>query len=346
MLARSLLVLSIACLSQVLGTPAVLEDRAAQEQHPTTALYKKFLLFEQYAAAAFCPDNNKPPGGNLLKCGPGICPDVEKAKAKSSTQFQNSLKTDVTGYVAVDQTNKLITVFFRGSESIRNWVADITFVDTDTQLCDGCKAEKGFWESWEEAEKRDGITKAVKVAKDANKGMFLTLLIVEQKHKTNQGADYQIVVGGHSLGAAVATLAAASLRKAGNKLDLYTYGSPRVANEELRKWIEKNSDSSSAKPTPRQSNSNYRITHSDDLVPQLPPKITGLQHIGPEYWIKPSGNNQQVMQKLTEKDVFIFADGQNKSGNSGQKGDKSAHGWYFAHIVACYPQNDKVEFKA
>ncbi|KAI9766646.1 MAG: hypothetical protein M1835_007163, partial [Candelina submexicana] len=201
MLAKSLLITSIACLSQVLGTPAVVEDRAAQEQHPDPALYKKFLLFEQYAAAAFCPENNIPPEGNLLKCGPNICPDVEKAKTKSSSQFQNSLKTDVTGYVAVDPSNKLITVFFRGSESIRNWITDVEFPDTDTKLCGDCKAEYGFWSSWQEAEKRDGITKAVKVAKDAN-------------------PDYQIVFGGHSLGAAIATLAAASLRKAGNKLDL------------------------------------------------------------------------------------------------------------------------------
>lgn len=75
----------------------------------------------------------------------------------------------------------------------------------------------------------------------------------------------------------MATLAAASLRKAGNKLDLYTYGSPRVAKEGLRKFIEENSDNGKGgKRAAGQSNSNYRITHSNDMVVHLIPKFLGL----------------------------------------------------------------------
>lgn len=41
---------------------------------------------------------------------------------------------------------------------------------------------------------------------------------------------YSLVVTGHSLGGAVATIAAATLRQYGYPCELYTYGSPRVFN--------------------------------------------------------------------------------------------------------------------
>lgn len=100
----------------------------------------------------------------------------------------------MTGYVAVDTTRSLIVAAFRGSESVRNWLADVDFPQEATDICDGCTAASGFYTSWTEA--RSGVLAAVISGKAA--------------HPT-----YQIVTVGHSLGAALADFAAAELRNQG-----------------------------------------------------------------------------------------------------------------------------------
>lgn len=63
-----------------------------------------------------------------------------------------------------------------------------------TDICADCTAHDGFWKSWVEA--RTGVLAAVKTAVNAN-------------------PNYQLIVTGHSLGGAIATLAAAQLRNDG-----------------------------------------------------------------------------------------------------------------------------------
>jgi predicted lipase len=116
----------------------------------------------------------------------------------------SSLITDVTGFVAVDSTNRKIVVSFRGSSSVRNWLTNVDFSVMQTDLCDGCTVHQGFWRSWLEA--RPGILAAVKEAVSRNPG-------------------YGIVSTGHSLGGALATLCAATLRNSGYDVALVSMSS-------------------------------------------------------------------------------------------------------------------------
>ena len=106
----------------------------------------------------------------------------------------SSLETDVTGFVATDSTNSLIVISFRGSVSVRNWLADVDFPTVATDICNGCEAWDGFWNSWNEA--RTSVLAAVKTAKAAH-------------------PSYQVAAVGHSLGGAIADFAAAELRNGG-----------------------------------------------------------------------------------------------------------------------------------
>ena len=108
----------------------------------------------------------------------------------------------MTGFVALDNTNKLIVVAFRGSKSLQNWITDFSFITTPSTLCDDCDVSTGFWNSWGEAEKvvLDAVTKA-----------------------RADNPTYQVITTGHSLGGALATIAAGVLRDSGVATDLVSH---------------------------------------------------------------------------------------------------------------------------
>lgn len=92
---------------------------------------------------------------------------------------------------------------FRGSTDISNWIADLDFTfDDDTGLCDGCDVHSGFWKAWEAV--ADDVTAKLETA-------------------LSTYPDYQLVLTGHSLGAAIAALAGTALRNAGYTLDLVSW---------------------------------------------------------------------------------------------------------------------------
>ncbi len=137
---------------------------------------------------------------------------------------------------------------------------------------------------------------------------------------------------GHSLGGAIAAIAAAEIRNGGTNADLYTYGQPRFAGSTLSNYI-----------TTQNKGGNFRVTHYDDPVPRLPPLALGFVHISPEYYIK-TGNGIAV----TAADVTELTGSVNFLGNTGNLkslDDIAAHGWYFNNISACDTSNSLEIFK-
>jgi predicted lipase len=106
---------------------------------------------------------------------------------------------DTQGFVALDHTNQLIVVSFRGSQSIQNWISNLDVAMEPFSICSGCQAHSGFLDSWNSA--KTTVQGAIDGAKAAN-------------------PSYNIVATGHSLGAALATLAAADLRNSGYNIAL------------------------------------------------------------------------------------------------------------------------------
>ncbi|KAI9819807.1 MAG: hypothetical protein M1832_003882 [Thelocarpon impressellum] len=281
-------------LTAVAAVPVELEPRAIPND-----VFDKLVLYSQFSAAAYCVNNNDSPN-NELTCPKGNCPLVEAADASSTLEFQNSRFTDTTGFVAVDKTNRQIVMAIRGSQSVQNFVADVVFVGVPWNLCADCKVHKGFWLSW--LELRSDITKAVNAAIEANPG-------------------FSVVFTGHSLGGAVATIAAADIRRAGTQVALYTYGSPRIGNAKLAEFI-----------TAQAPGANFRVTHRDDPVPRLPPILFQYQHVSPEFHIKRGDD------VVNPADIVTYEGGVNFGGNSGTIGlNIVAHTIYFGRIGACGP---------
>jgi alpha/beta superfamily hydrolase len=69
---------------------------------------------------------------------------------------------------------------------------------------------------------------------------------------------------GHSLGAALATLAAARI----TPTSLYTFGSPRVGDDEFVAMLK------------HMSPSIHRVVHGEDIVATVPPEKLGFRHVG------------------------------------------------------------------
>lgn len=157
------------------------------------------------------------------------------------------------GYVAVDNMREEIILSLRGTTNIRNLLTDIAIpmLNMD-EIIPGGKAHAGFVKAWSE------------VANLANAALASAF---------HENPTYHLVIVGHSLGAATASIAAANVRKQYPDADLFTYGSPRVGNAVLAEFLD------------TQGGGNYRVEHYNDLAANILPKFLGYKHTDTEYWL-------------------------------------------------------------
>lgn len=100
---------------------------------------------------------------------------------------------------------------------------------------------------------------------------------------------------GHSLGAALATIAAARYAAVNPVQGLYTFGSPRVGNAVFAATMPGNV---------------YRVVNNNDIVTRLPPEIAGYVHVGDTRFIDAQGefaDNALAGDSLTRQVAQLFA---------------------------------------
>ncbi|KAL2266407.1 hypothetical protein VTJ83DRAFT_5759 [Remersonia thermophila] len=294
----------VACLSlagTALGAPkAKLNTKAQATGDITPELVQDFHKYLQWSEAAGC-NNRKQPGEQVTcqvnSAGKHQCHLFESHNATVVASFGGDM-LDTRGFVGVDHVDKIVVLSYRGTTSVRNWIADLSFFQMPCDLTKGCLVHSGFYASWLEVKKAS--LDAVNQAKAAN-------------------PTYKVIVTGYSLGAAVATLAVGYVRKAGHAADLYTYASPRVGNLALVDFIT------------NQPGGEYRLTHKDDPVPRLPPIIFNYRHTSPEYWL-----NEDDDGVVTPDEVTYCPGYTNTSCNAATRGlDDTNHGGYFQTILGC-----------
>lgn len=124
----------------------------------------------------------------------------------------------------------------------------------------------------------------------------------------------------------MATFAAVEIRNLGIEADLYTYGAPRIAGKTLSNFI-----------TNQNRGGNFRVTHTNDPVPQLPSLHLDFVHISPEYWITSPDKVIPTVNDVKRLDGDI-----NMEGNTGQTAlNTDAHLWYFGPVAECFPKSPK-----
>lgn len=207
-----------------------------------------------YAGAAYCSGHR----GKGVEDWSFKYKDWGGMKKLNATSFYGPVH-DTNGYVGFDG-EKSIWASFAGTDplSIRSWLDDLNFPKTtDHPACSDCKVHEGFLESWNEV-------KAQVIS------LIKTLLSAHPKAKVH--------ITGHSLGAAIATLALVDLIDTfgSSKIaTVYNFGSPRVGNTNFSEFT----DSLDVQL--------YRTTHGHDPVPHLPPEdfIVHFRHAPREvFW--------------------------------------------------------------
>jgi hypothetical protein len=144
-----------------------------------------------------------------------------------------------------------LVIIFRGTQTFENYKTDAKFILKDMgTICKGCKIHSGFISAYEEISNQ-------------------VLEKYESLRKRYKG--YKTILTGHSMGGALATIASVYLKKEGLDFDLYTFGSPRVGNQEFAEFVNN-----------ILKGNNFRVTFKEDPVAVVPPRFIGYHHAGTE----------------------------------------------------------------
>lgn len=203
---------------------------------------------------------------------------------------------DLLGFVGWSDELDGIVVAFRGtdSRSYYNWVENMRTWRTDLALnYDGMPPRAlvhgGFFVSYNDSYLAGNVSEAVaeiiaeKTSHPAGSGgggAGGDFWGGSFPYRNSSFGDSRTVLptvftSGHSLGGALATLAALDLKMSLNLSDVrvITFGSPRVGNHVFTKWFEEVVGPS------------WRFTHDRDIVPSVPPGYMGFHHLAHEIWV-------------------------------------------------------------
>jgi len=211
--------------------------------------------------AVYCSESQV----NSWSCGEHCSP----VSGLSEIQYVFDSSYHVAAFVAWDSVAERVLVTFRGTvnsdykTAFNNWVTNLDFFKT-SPITEHPNVEihKGFWSAYQ-ALKPDIVPLVRKVM---------------ASHSTTS-----VQVTGHSLGAAMATLASIDLRlEFGWSTSLVNFGSPRVGDYEFHRLV------SEQVPV-------WRVTHDEDMVVHVPPSAFGFYHASTElYFGSESGLHYKV----------------------------------------------------
>jgi hypothetical protein len=203
------------------------------------------------AGAAYCPESQ------LIGWNCSVCASMLGSFSTAGVFYASS--TDGQAFVGYCPKMNAVVASIRGTASLEDWIDDLEAshdypITAPSWLPQDIKIHRGFYSVYHELD-TEGLT-----------DVFVRTI---QQHN---GATILIV--GHSLGGAVATMLAADMAaNHGITADkVYTFGQPRVGNEAFSNWYKQTIPG------------HIRVTHHRDVVPHLPLKLMHYYHVATEVY--------------------------------------------------------------
>ncbi len=174
---------------------------------------------------------------------------------------------------ALDHINAKIIVAFRGSSNIKNWINNIQFSHVKP------------YNDYEDVSVDKGFYKALGYVKEP---IFDFIANIVPKYP-----NYNILITGHSLGGALSTLASFEMVYIhginSGKIELLTFGSPRVGNNVFKKYM-------------LPMGVSWRTTHYYDIVPHVPEEFLDYIHISQEIWYNENSSVYKICDDEVDED--------------------------------------------
>jgi len=183
----------------------------------------------------------------------------------SDVYIISNSSTNIYGYAGV--FNDTLLVSFRGTQltSLKNWIEDLSFAQYSSfpSYVTNSAVHSGFLDAYLSVE--DQVWNAVDK--------------LTSKYHPKNG----ILLSGHSLGGALAVLAAADLAGTYSNMSIFNFGQPRVGNSVFAQYITSNC-----------VEWNVRVVNQRDVVPHLPPRLLSFYHSPTEVWFEDDDKNYRV----------------------------------------------------
>ncbi|KAF8265526.1 Alpha/Beta hydrolase protein [Lactarius quietus] len=246
-------------------------------------IYNELVLFAKYSSAVYqfiCP---RPLGNKLVE------------------SFWNTL-THAHGFVVRDDTRREIVVVFRGS-------FELTDVLTDGNLVLVPLMSRGVEDN--EARVHAGFLISYNSVR--------SVVIRTVREQLEAFPDYVVALAGHSMGGAMAALAALSVRSniPSAAVRLFTFGQPRTGDAAFADLLESMIGLDNI----------FRAVHTKGIVPTVIPESFGYHHHASEYWqFQEPPNTSTVRRCEGQEDPQC-------SHSIPSQGINPAHGVYFGQVM-------------
>ncbi|GMH35938.1 hypothetical protein BSKO_03806 [Bryopsis sp. KO-2023] len=190
-----------------------------------------------------------------------------------------SVKWDASAYIGYFPKNNTKVIAFRGtdSSSLWNWIENLKAYRSSLPLnvpgMNGAYVHTGFYKMWN----------------DSNLKRNLTIAMADML--SARGWEGPLVVTGHSLGGAMASMCSTYMKYTFSLAEVreYTYGSPRVGNQAFVDAYK------------RMVYPHWRFTHQYDIVPSVPFVWFGYHHVPVEIWQVDTQANETAPMHTTYK---------------------------------------------